>query len=157
MLAFPNANIKSRHGVCRFSSLSLFFLLFCERQDLRPIGCYGERMLGVCRRLLVSRHHRPAVRKCLGLSSAQIQHGLDRETITCPDGFAGAGPAVVRDLWGFMHLPPDTMARVIANYAVTKFFSVLLYSPADVTDTIANPALFNAELKALIGDSYQLL
>jgi hypothetical protein len=90
------------------SDFSFFSALFCSFVSVKISGPSGvtARVCSAWAGFAVHRHDRPFIFQRFCLVRAEIQHRLDRETISGSDLFLCSGPAVIRYLRRFVHRRP---------------------------------------------------
>ena len=124
-----------------------------DREDLGAGICGEHGVFEMRGGLTVGGDVGPTIGEGLGLKTAEVNHGLDRERHAGLDFFASAAPTEVGDLWGFMHRGADAVADHIANDAEAVAFAVGLNRMRDIADTIADLRLADTEVEGFTRDA----
>src|SRR3954469_11390719 len=86
-----------------------------------------------------------------------VDHGLDSEHHAFAQLHSRSVRAVVRDLWIFVQLGPDTVSYELADHAEAVGFNHVLHGGADISDGVADAHLLDSALQRSFCDFQQLL
>ena len=147
MLTFLGSNFKLRRRDFGDLGRQSPLLLLCERQYLRALGGYAHRMLGMGRRLAVSRNDRPSVIQRPWFRGCQYSASARSRSSIRPGSSLSSRPAIIRYLRRLVHSAADPVAGVVANDAITVLFRMLLNDGPDIADPLVRPALLQYQVR----------
>src|SRR5713101_5466711 len=125
-------------------------------QNLRAGGSNRDGMFEMGRQLAIGGNRGPSIAENFQFRHSLVNHRLDSQHHSFLQPRIGhSRPKVIRHLWLFVELTPDSMAGELGHYRVASALGGMLNRASDVADAVADARLFNSGVKRIACNLHQ--